>query len=198
MECHTHSQSALESIWEHPPCLILLDLEMPEKSGYEICQELKSHPASQGIPIFFLTVESEAKSIQRALELGATDYLFKPFRREELLRRIRFRLGQSRQKPIIQKGNLTLRPAGFFAEIQTAYGTEKIDLTRGLLNLLELILRHSGEILTREMILDALSEAEGIADRSVDQQIRRLRKKLSPWDHEIRTVYGQGYQLVSK
>jgi DNA-binding response OmpR family regulator len=189
---------ALRGIRAAPPSLVILDLGLPDADGLDVCRELtRSHPA---VPVLILTARDDEETCVRGLNLGADDFMTKPFRMRELLARIqailRRRAGRARPAAVAEYGRLAID----FAK-QTVYKDGKpTPLTAREFRLLTLLARQPGRPFTRDQILDALSGAESEAfDRAVDQIIKRLRAKIE--DHPssptyIETVWGVGYRFT--
>jgi len=184
---------------ENPPDLILLDIVMPDMNGFDVFEEIQHHVRTKGIPVLFLTAESELENVQKGLGMGAQDYLLKPFRSKPLIERIEMRLKQvSIQTPLVC-GNLTADPA---QETITITGTgrrgatkQRKFLTHKSFHLLKIFLQNEGRLLAREQILESVWPGEDVSDRTIDLQVFRLRKELKQWNHLIQAVYGRGYIL---
>lgn len=180
--------------------LILLDVMLPGLDGIEVCRRLRHSGAK--LPILMLTARGEEADRVMGLELGADDYLPKPFGPRELLARIRALLRRSKeQRPDpdqpLRRGVLTLDPGARSVELS---GTQ-VRLTTYEFELLRLLMLDAGRVLSREQILDRLKGEEFESfDRSIDVHISKLRQKLeaNPKDPQlIKTVRGVGYQLVT-
>ncbi|HIQ97105.1 MAG TPA: response regulator transcription factor [Candidatus Limivivens merdigallinarum] len=186
---------ALEEEGEYD--LLLLDVTLPDGSGFQICEEMRAKGSS--IPIIFLTAADEETSIIRGLDLGGDDYITKPFRLGELLSRIRAllrRAARGREEgAVLKSGSLTIDTQS----LKVYRDGEALELTGAEYRLLCLLVKNAGRILTRSMILDALWDGNGnyVDDNTLSVYIRRLREKIekdpsSP--QSLLTVRGLGYQ----
>lgn len=177
--------------------LLLLDVTLPDGTGFELCKELREK--GDAVPIIFLTASDEETSIIRGLDAGGDDYITKPFKLGELCSRIRAVLRRSRG-PETQEGYQSFGPVSInFMEGKAFLNGEPLELTAAEYRLLCLLLKNSGQILTRAVILDRLWDGNGnfVDDNTLSVYIRRLREKIeenpsSP--RYLRTVRGIGYQ----
>ncbi len=184
--------TGLELVRQHKPDLVLLDLMLPGLDGFACCRMIRETPALASTRIIMLTAKSEDADIVRGLELGADDYVTKPFSRSVLLARIQAVL--RRPNTIAGHGHDGLE---FDADSRTARlnGVE-IPLTHAESRTLALLLGAPGRVHTRQRILDAVKGVEqSVTERTVDVQMVGLRRKLSPWSARIETVRGIGYRL---
>lgn len=186
---------AIEEINRIIPDIILLDIDMPQMNGLELCAEIRNDPITKDIPVIFLTVESSSLRIQKALELGANDYLTKPFRMKELLRRIEFRLGLVESSEPVHCGNLILEPSSGTAFVENGDEKRYLRLSRKAFCILYVLTKNEGQILSRDQLLNSTLKEDDISDRAVDLHIFRLRKALKGWNREIVSVYGGGYLI---
>lgn len=191
--------SAIEMAKEEHPKLILLDLMIPGADGYDVCKALRQNESTRDISIIMLTAKGEELDKILGLELGADDYITKPFSIRELLARIKAVLRRSSTPSNNEeffKGN------GFsinFSRREVLVGTEKVELTLKEFELLEILVKNKGKILTRETLLDKIWGYEFIGEtRTVDVHIRYLRKKIEEDDKNpkfIETIRGVGYRF---
>jgi two-component system OmpR family response regulator len=198
--CRDPKDGILEAGASHPS-LILLDVIMPGMNGIEICQKLKSEDETKGIPIIFLTGQGTEKDIISGLELGADDYLTKPFNLRELLARVRAvlrRFDIGRVAPARERGRF--RFSGWQLDRRTRKLTDPsgapVPLTKGEYALLLAFLDAPQRPLSREHLLQATRVHEDVFDRSIDVQILRLRRKLEgdpSAPRVIQTERGVGY-----
>ena len=180
--------------------VVLLDIMLPGADGLEVCRRIRATPEMTGIPIIMLTARGDDVDKIVGLELGADDYLGKPFNPRELLARIRavLRRGQAgpTARPRFRAGRLAI---DFDAREVTVAGKRQ-SLTSYEFDLLAALARAAGRVLSREQLLDALKGAEyETFDRSIDVHISKLRAKLEPNPKEprhIKTVRGVGYVLL--
>ncbi|WP_195989324.1 response regulator transcription factor [Clostridium sp. D53t1_180928_C8] len=184
---------------EEKPSLILLDLMIPGKDGYDVCKEVRSNNEIRNTPIIMLTAKSEELDKILGLELGADDYITKPFSVRELLARVkavlrRFSIVEP-ESNILVFGDLTAD----FDKREILVKDKKLDLTLKEFELLEILIRNKGKILTRDTLLDKIWGYEYIGEtRTVDVHIRYLRKKIEADDKNpklIETIRGVGYRF---
>ncbi len=184
--------------------LILLDVMLPGASGLELCRELRTRSR---IPIIMVTARGDDTDRVVGLELGADDYITKPFNRRELIARIRavLRRATTSQDNPAPMGRSKLTFTGWVLDLQrrelTAPDGTSVDLSTGEYDLLLVFLEHPQRILSRDQILDLARNrvAGGAYDRSIDVQVSRLRGKIEPDDSSpamIKTIRGVGYMLV--
>lgn len=182
---------------EHPD-LIVLDLMLPGIDGLDICKLLKSDPESATIPILMLTAKGEEADIVKGLELGADDYVTKPFSPKVLVARIksvlrRYAQPEISEDEIIKYNEITLQPS----KRQVTVSGKLIDLTYTEFEILQFLIRRPGWVFTRNDIVDKVrGDNYPVTDRSVDVQIVGLRKKLGSAGKYIETVRGVGYRLT--
>lgn len=189
--------------------LIVLDLMLPGEDGLTLCRELRSKPETQHIPIIMLTARRSETDRVVGLEMGADDYVPKPFSALELLARIRSVLRRSRLEPTTVTGNqkketCRLKFLGWSLELKTQQLISPegimVDMSRGELSMLTILLRNPNQILSRDQIMEQHQGRESSPfERSIDIQITRLRKRLrdDPKNPKIiKTVWGKGYRLV--
>ncbi len=188
-------EQALELARKHTPDIILLDLMLPGVDGLEVCRTLKKDPELQRLPIIMVTAKGEELDRVVGLELGADDYVVKPFSLREVVLRIR-KLLERREKqaaPAILKAD----PLVLDLDAHTArLNDQLLELTATEFRLLVYLLRHRGRVQTREMLLDRVwgYSFEGYG-RTIDTHIRRVRKKMGEAQNLIETVRGVGYRF---
>jgi len=197
MTCEAGSE-AVNLAKEHLPDLVLLDLMIPGMDGLEVCRELKRSATTRHIPVIMLTARGEEVDRIVGLELGADDYVVKPFSPRELMLRVRAVLRRSLDDPSAAAmwQNEGLR-VDFEAHQATVDGRE-IPLTATEFKLLAELIHNRGKVQTRDQLLDKVwgYHFEGYA-RTVDTHVRRLRQKLGSYCRWIETVRGVGYRLRS-
>ncbi|EKY26656.1 response regulator transcription factor [Clostridium celatum] len=190
---------AMKIVLEERPNLILLDLMIPGKDGYDVCKEIRSTKEVMNTPIIMLTAKSEEIDKILGLELGADDYITKPFSVRELLARVkavlrRFSIVESEENVLVF-GDLTVD----FEKREVLIKNNKLELTLKEFELLEILIRNKGKILTRDTLLDKIWGYEYIGEtRTVDVHIRYLRKKIESDDKNpkfIETIRGVGYRF---
>jgi DNA-binding response OmpR family regulator len=189
-------KSGLDIATRHRPNLIVLDLMMPGIDGLEVCRWLRTRPETAAIPVIMLTARASETDQVVGLELGADDYVTKPFSPRELVARVRAilrRIG-ARDNPadVIRHGDLVV-DAG---RNEVTYRGQKIDLTAMEFRVLHFLAHRPGRVISRESILEAVSGGSGaVLDRTVDVHVTALRRKLGAGGGEIETVRGFGYKL---
>jgi two-component system alkaline phosphatase synthesis response regulator PhoP len=179
--------------------LVLLDLALPGLDGLEVCKALRRSQQTAALPIIILTARVEESDKVVGLELGADDYVTKPFGVKELLARIKavLRRVSSAASPPRQ-----LRAGPFFLDLDghvLRVGERELTLTRKEYDLLAILIQNSGRVLTRDVLLDRVWGYDYAGEtRTVDVHIRKLRKKLGPAAEEhIETIIGVGYRFRS-
>ena len=193
----SNGEDGLALAMRYKPDLILLDLMLPGMDGLSVCRRLKSSPDTQMIPIIMLTAKSDESDIVIGLEMGANDYITKPFNRKVLTARIRtqFRIAEQQdQSQVLQISGLTLNKEQHRV---TVFG-ETIALTFSEFEILELLSAHPGRAFTRGQFIRRIKgEDYPVTDRAVDVQIVNLRRKLGEWGTaHIETIRGIGYRLT--
>ena len=175
--------------------LLLLDLMLPELDGLEICKILRSSAETKNLPIIMVTAKGSEADIVLGLELGADDYVSKPFSMRELIARVRSvlrRVKTEEGSKILQAGTIELSPDRF--EVKADGKT--VDLTATEFKILEALMRNKGRVLTRSRILDYLGEdRQFVIDRTIDVHILNLRRKLQAAGEVIETIRSVGYRL---
>lgn len=191
-------EAALTAIREQRPALLLLDLMLPKLSGYEICKKLRD--AGDSIPILMLTARGEEADRVLGLDLGADDYVTKPFSLRELLARVRALLRRSRE-PARLADTLQFDECEIdFRRYEASKGNQEIHLTRKEFGLLRVLASHAGEVMSRDTLLDDVWGYENYpSTRTVDNHVASLRAKLEADQdapHHLVTVHGVGYKWV--
>lgn len=192
--CAKTKSEAADKIYGQKFDLALVDISLPDGNGYAVCTEIKE---AQGIPVIFLTASGDEASVVTGLNMGADDYITKPFRPRELVARIRAALRKSGQAAsVFERGTLS---------VDTTNGIVKKDGSEIFLSALEyrlllVFINHPDSIITREQLLSELWDAAGefVSDNTLTVYIKRLREKIEPDQAEpkiILTVRGIGYRL---
>lgn len=172
--------------------LVLLDIALPDGDGFDLCRKIKRESR---IPVIFLTAKEEETDVVKGLDLGADDYVIKPFRNRELVSRIRGVLRRS------GKGNPVLRCRDISVNTETgrvSRGGEEISLTKLEYRILSNMISYPGKLFTRDEILADVWDISGnfVNDNTLSVTMKRLREKLGDTDGQlIRTVRGMGYRL---
>jgi two-component system phosphate regulon response regulator PhoB len=198
-EIHRRGDEALEAIRKHPPALVVMDLMLPGLDGLELTRLLKRDPATARLPLVMLTAKGEEVDRIVGLELGADDYIAKPFSPREVVLRVKAVLrrrgatgGDVAASGRLEAGAIRLDAEAHRAEVR---GRE-VPLTATEFRLLKLLLERQGRVQTRSRLLaDVWGYAEDVDSRTVDTHVRRLRRKLGPEADRLETVIGVGYRL---
>jgi two-component system alkaline phosphatase synthesis response regulator PhoP len=179
------------------PGLVILDLMLPRVDGLEVCNTLKRDPRTANIPIVMLTARGDEADIVTGLELGADDYITKPFSPRVMIARIKAVLRRKATVPaeeqaVIKLADLVIHPGRHEVTVKG----RKADLTSTEFRILHALARRPGWVFTRQQLIDAARGADyAVTDRSVDVHIVGLRKKLGPVGKKIETVHGVGYRF---
>lgn len=194
-------QAALEQAAQAD--LVLLDVMLPGIDGFEVCRRLKADPSTQAIPVIMLTAKSEEIDKVLGLELGADDYMVKPFSVRELLARIKAVLRRSQGSQLAAEQQLTIGPLVMdFSSYTARLGSERLMLTPKEYELLKLLVTNPGRAFMRDELLERVWGYEYYGDtRTVDVHIRHLRAKLAAVPElaeAIETVRGVGYRFARK
>ncbi len=190
-------EAALEAVTATLPHLVVLDLMLPGVDGLEVCKRIKNNPKTMQVAIIMLTAKAEESDIVVGLELGADDYVTKPFSPKVLIARVRACLRRKMQElppehATIRIGDLTIDPAKHRVTVQG----DVVDLTATEFGVLHFLARKPGWVFTRQQIVDAVKgEDYAVTDRSVDVQMVGLRRKLGPVGDLIETIRGVGYRF---
>lgn len=181
---------------KNAPALIILDLMLPGMSGMELCRRLRREPATENTPIIMLTAKAAETDKIAGLELGADDYIVKPFSVKEVIARVRAvlrRVEKDDDPPRYEDERLTLD----FADMRVACSGEDVKLTRKEFALLAHLIKNSGRVATRQQLLDNVWGYSYFGDtRTLDVHVRRLRQKLGDCGNCIETVVGIGYRFA--
>lgn len=189
-------KGAVDLCLRERPDLIVLDIMLPDSDGLDICKRLRKHPEMQSVPVIFLTARASEADRIVGLELGANDYIVKPFFIREVIARIKVQLRQPREAaPVLKSGELELDRS----RCQVWLRGQEVQLTATELRLLEFLMGRSGVVFSREQLLDAVwGNDRAVTDRTVDVYVLRLRQKLEedPGNPRlIRSVRGFGYSF---
>jgi len=197
VEMAANAQEAMSSMRRKPPDLIILDLMLPDRPGTEVCRELRADPKLADTPVIMLTAKSEEVDRVVGFELGADDYLTKPFSPREMVLRVRAVLRRGRgAAPPTQR--LDHGPLGLDVDRHrcTVNGTP-IDLTAKEFDLLHALMSRPGRVMTRERLLDEVWGSEiSVTPRTIDTHLKRLREKLGEAGGLIDTIRGVGYRFA--
>jgi two-component system, OmpR family, phosphate regulon response regulator PhoB len=187
-------RTALEAVQKQSPDLIILDVMLPDIDGLEVCRTLRQRDQSRRIPIIMLTARGEEIDRVVGFELGADDYVMKPFSPRELVLRVKSilrRIGDDRSE-VLRIGKIQLFPE----RRQVLAANKSITLTAKEFDLLEELMRARGKVMTRELLMDKVWGYHGEAtSRTLDTHVRRLREKLGDEGMHVETVRGVGYRM---
>jgi DNA-binding response OmpR family regulator len=191
--------SGLARATEAPPELVVLDVNLPGMDGFEVCRRLRKAPATAAVPVIMLTARIGEDDRVRGLDLGADDYITKPFSPKEALARVRAVLRRT-ERPAVEGETLTDPPLQLdLPQRIVRVEAREVALTRKEFDLLVELLRQRGRVLTRERLLETVWGYDFPGEtRTVDVHVRRLRQKLGePVDARLETVVGVGYRWRS-
>lgn len=188
--------NGFRAVEREKPDLVILDIMLPGQSGLDVCRKIKTNPALKNIPVIMLSARNEELDVILGLELGADDYVSKPFSPKILFSRVRavLRRGKEPEKP---PQTLTFGP--FTLEVESYQLKKKdksITLTLSEFGILRRLVQSRGKVLTRNQLLDDIQNSDAfVVDRNIDVHIASLRKKLGPSFHWIETIRGVGYRF---
>lgn len=199
--CVFNGLDALKKAREERPDIILLDLMLPELDGYDVCREIRKDEVIHSIPIIMLTAKGEELDKILGLELGADDYITKPFSVREMVARVKAILRRTvsihKNNNYYKFGNIEIN----FEKHSIKKSGEKVELTLKEFELLEVLIRNKGNVMTRDFLLDNIWGYEYVGEtRTVDVHIRHLRKKIEEDDKNpkyIETIRGIGYRFTT-
>lgn len=196
-ECVGSGEDALARVRQAPPDLVILDLMLPGADGFDVCRRLKSEPQTAVIPVLMLTAKSDEVDVVTGLELGADDYVTKPFSPRVLLARVRALLRKSsaaevEELELLKRGQLVID----LRRHEARFGEQRVDLTHSEFMALHFLAKRPGWVFSRNQIIKAVhGESYPVTERSVDVLIVGLRKKLGAAGEQIETVRGMGYRF---
>lgn len=197
ISCFNNGEDAITCAKTKRSDMIILDIMLPGMDGFEVLSHLKRNANTKDIPVIILSVKSEDTDIVISIELGAFDYITKPFSMKVLSARIRsiFRdsLSESNElQEVIKAGEITIYPEKFRVTVQNT----PVNLTSSEYGILRFLAKKPGIVFSREQIAEAIHDNDfPVTARSVDVQIYGLRKKLGPLRHCLETVWKVGYRL---
>jgi DNA-binding response OmpR family regulator len=192
-------EQGLDAVRRHRPDLVILDVMLPGMDGWDICKKVKGDPLTAATSILMLTARAEEENRILGLELGADDYVTKPFGIRELVARVKALLRRSEQSEespeVVRMGRLVIDNG----RRQVRSGDREIQLTATEFDLLRALASGRGKVIAREdLILAARGEESTAMDRTVDVHVASLRKKLGKQGEMIETVRGVGYRMTAR
>jgi len=195
--CAASGETALQQARSQLPDLILLDLMLPGVGGLDVCRLLKGDERTARIPIIMLTAKTEESDVVLGLEMGADDYITKPFSPRVVSARVKAVLRRKRAEPVSEEQTIRIRDLIIHpGRREVLVKGRPVELTFTEFSVLHTLARRPGWVFTRSQIVDAVrGDDYPVTDRSVDVQIVSLRKKLEPCAGYIETVRGVGYRL---
>ncbi len=192
-------EDAVSMIKDSPPDLVLLDIMLPGMDGLEVCRRIKWNDATESIPIIMVSAKGEEADIVMGLELGADDYVVKPFGSKELVARVRNCLRRDKRKEDGQQGENKLSYAGIhinFDRHEVIVEGVEVTLTTTEFAILAFLMRRPGFVRTRDQIIGAIhGDRVVLSRRTIDVHITALRRKLGDAGRAIETIRGVGYRL---
>jgi phosphate regulon transcriptional regulator PhoB len=191
---------ALARIRATAPDLVVLDLMLPELNGLEVCRRLRADPTTAAVPIIMLTAKTDEVDRIVGLEMGADDYVAKPFSPKELVARVRAVLRRARPGEPVRPLTVGVVSLDVARHLVTVEG-RPVELTPKEFDLLHALLEAAGRVLSREHLLNRVwgyARADEIESRTVDVHIRRLRAKLGAEERRIATIKGVGYRFETE
>ncbi|MCB9025561.1 MAG: response regulator transcription factor [Bdellovibrionaceae bacterium] len=193
---HT-GEAGLKALEARTPDLLLLDLMLPGVDGLEICRRVKDSSFKRQVPIIMVTAKGEEKDVVLGLELGADDYVSKPFSPKVLMARVRAVIRRDKFTPV--NDDSVIERAGLFlhkGRHELKINGQLVDLTNSEFQIIYFLAKRPGWVFTRTQIVDAIhGDNYAVTDRSIDFQMVGLRKKLGSIGHLIETVRGVGYRF---
>ncbi|MDZ4287742.1 MAG: response regulator transcription factor [Prosthecobacter sp.] len=195
--CVTNGLQVMTAVLEHQPDLIVLDLMLPGQDGMTVFRRLRADSRTRGVPVVMLTAKAQVSDKINGLELGADDYLTKPFSPRELSLRISAVLRRSKKVTHISE----FKTGGFLLDrknVKLFYNGAPVDLTTTEFKLLAMLLENAAAVHTRaDLLREVWGYSDDVATRTLDTHIKRLREKLGEAGKHIVTVRGTGYQFVA-
>lgn len=190
-------RSAVDTAISETPDLVVLDLMLPEMDGYEVLSQLRQHEKTSATPVILLTARTEEEERLKGFDVGADDYVTKPFSPRELVARVKALLRRTQAPPVDATNRLRHGPIEIDRAAHRVFSVgEEIELTRIEYRLLEVLVERRGRVQTRRQLLQAAWDTNAqIETRTVDMHVARLRSKLGDPGDMIETVRGVGYRL---
>ncbi len=189
--------NGFNAVLREKPDLVILDIMLPGQNGYDVCRKIKNHPDIRHIPVIILSAKAEELNVILGLELGADDYVAKPFSPKILFSRAKAILRRSKEN---EKSPKLIKFADFCMDVDRYLlrkSDKSINLTLSEFGILRRLLSNRGRVMTRNQLLDDVNNDDAfIVDRNIDVHVAALRRKLGPNFKSIETVRGVGYRFV--
>lgn len=203
LHCFSSISEAKQSIFDLEPGLIILDELLPDGSGTTFCFHIRNGQKGNKIPILMVTRQDELKDKLLAFDAGIDDYIVKPFEPLELKARVKRHLHISQQlqeeQEIFQKGNFIFNLANYSAIIKSNTQQIALKITPLEFKLLFHLAKREGQVMTRDQLIENIwGSNNNILDRTVDQHISRIRRKIDSSTHTIKSIHGVGYVFTTK
>ena len=197
--CTAEGKAVVPHVRAHGPDLVLLDLRLPDVSGLDVLRDLKSDAATQTVPVIIVSALGDEETVVAGLNLGAADYVTKPFRIRELLARAAaaLRRGGSGAPP---DGVLSVGAIRLVVDSREVLAEDRaVELTRSEFDILAHCARYPGRVFTRQQLCHhALKAGDAVQGRTIDAHVRTIRRKLGAPGRQLVTVWGIGYKLVAE
>ena len=194
--CETgNGTDGLALVQREKPALVILDLMLPRMDGLAVCSAIRRNPSVSGTPIVMLTARTAEEDVVRGLELGADDYITKPFSNAILVARVKAALRRTAPPtgPVRKLGLLVLDETTRTASVDGVM----LSLTRSEFDLLDILSAHPGRVYTRQQIIARIQrEEKDVTDRTVDTLMVGFRRKLGEWAGHVETIRGIGYRIT--
>ena len=190
-----NGSDGLALVQREKPAIVILDLMLPGMDGLAVCSAIRRNPSVSGTPIVMLTARTAEEDVVRGLELGADDYITKPFSNAILVARVKAALRRTAPPngPVRTLGLLVLDETTRTASVDGVM----LSLTRSEFNLLDILSAHPGRVYTRQQIIARIQrEEKDVTDRIVDTLMVGLRRKLGEWAGHVETIRGIGYRIT--
>jgi len=186
----------IDEIAKHHPDLVILDIDMPDRNGFELCNDIRNHTKIKHIPIVMLTAKKDMNASVMAYKLGADDFISKPFENEHLLAVIESKLKrffETRQEELVFfLGNLHININKNQAKVNDKF----LELTLKEFQILAYMAKHKSSIISRESLISHVWGHDAkVSDRAVDNHVTNIRRKLRPSNISINAEYGKGYKI---
>jgi two-component system phosphate regulon response regulator PhoB len=190
------SENVVHTLNQMNPHIVVLDLMMPKKSGIDVMREIRSQSRFSDLPILIVSGRQDEQERIQALEMGADDYVVKPFMVKELIARVQALIRRSQGQLRANQLNLPSKNLSMdFLAHRVVLGGQEVPLTLTEFKILRELLHQSGQVLTRDKLRSQVLGSLNVSDRTIDVHMASLRKKLDPMRDMIETVRGVGYRL---